>query len=175
MRIHIDKLSIRSTTEEDWEILKTVRLESLLESPNVFSATYSTTELYSELQWRDRAAHKTQYHYILALNGQRAIGIIGGKQSTELEFGLIAMWVNPEFRGNGIADMLINAIKKLAISKGHFRIALSVSQDNIRAINLYSRHGFSCIADWENSSINARPRNQKMECVELDRVIPKFA
>lgn len=148
MRIHIDKLSIRSTTEEDWEILKTVRLESLLESPNAFSATYSTTELYSELQWRDRAAHKTQYHYILALNGQRAIGI---------------------------ADILINAIKKLAISKGHFRIALSVSQDNIRAINLYSKHGFSCIADWENSSINARPRNQKMECVELDRVIPKFA
>ena len=62
----LDEIEVRLTIEEDWEILKTVRLESLLDSPDVFSATYAIVEKYSESEWRDRAAHKTKYQYILA-------------------------------------------------------------------------------------------------------------
>ena len=40
----LEELVVRLTTEEDWKILKTVRLESLLDSPDVFSANYATTE-----------------------------------------------------------------------------------------------------------------------------------
>lgn len=51
----LEELVVRLTTEEDWKILKTVRLESLLDSPDVFAANYATTEKYSESEWRDRA------------------------------------------------------------------------------------------------------------------------
>lgn len=51
----LEELLVRLTTEEDWKILKTVRLESLLDSPDVFAANYATTEKYSESEWRDRA------------------------------------------------------------------------------------------------------------------------
>lgn len=36
MGLHLDEWVVRLTTEEEWKILKTVRLESLLDSPEVF-------------------------------------------------------------------------------------------------------------------------------------------
>lgn len=92
-------LFICQTNEEDWEILKTVRLESLLESPDVFSANYTVAKNYSELQWRDRASHKTPYHYVLALESTRAVGMIGWTYNSSQEFNVVAMWVKPEYRG----------------------------------------------------------------------------
>ncbi|MEG0489306.1 MAG: GNAT family N-acetyltransferase [Acinetobacter sp.] len=163
----LDEFVIRFTVEEDWEILKTVRLESLLDSPDVFSATYDTAEKYSESQWRDRASHKTQYQYILAIEGDRTVGMIGGTQNPALEFNVVAMWVNPEFRGKGIADLLISAIKNLAISKGHHRMVLSVSPHNLRAVSFYSRHGFVFIPEWESVALSSGEKNQKMECSAL--------
>ena len=163
----LNELVIRLTEEEDWEILKKVRLESLLDSPDVFLATYDAAEKYSELQWRDRASHKTQYQYILAIEGTRAVGMIGGTKNPALEFNLVAVWVNPEFRGKGIADFLIAAMKKLAISKGHSRIVLSVSPDNLRAVSFYSRHGFVFIPEWESVALSSGEKNQKMECIGL--------
>lgn len=167
MRQSLNDLVVRLTVEEDWEILKTVRLESLLDRPDVFLATYDAAEKYSQSQWRDRASHKTQYQYILAIQATRAIGIIGGTQNPALEFNVVAMWVNPEFRGKGIADLLISAIKNLAISKGHSRIVLSVSPNNSRAVSLYSRHGFVFIPEWESVALSSGEKNQKMECSTL--------
>ncbi|NNP67469.1 GNAT family N-acetyltransferase [Acinetobacter sp. Ac_5812] len=161
----LNDLVVRLTTEEDWKILKTIRLESLLDSPEVFAANYATTEKYSESEWRDRASQKTQFQYVLAIKGDRAIGIIGGTQNAVLEFNVIAMWVNPMFRGRGIADLLISAIKNLAVSKGHSRIVLSVSPKNERAVCLYSRHDFVFIPEWESLALSSGERNQKMECV----------
>lgn len=147
MNPSLNEFVVRFTKEEDWEILKTVRLESLLDSPNVFSATYDTAEKYSESQWRDRAAHRTQYQYILAIEGARAVGIIGATQNPTLEFNVVAMWVNPKFRAKDIADFLVSAMKEFAMSQGHSRIVLSVSPHNSRAVGFYSRHGFVFIPE----------------------------
>ncbi|MDR7016129.1 GNAT family N-acetyltransferase [Acinetobacter sp. 3657] len=164
MSQNLHELVVRLTVEEDWKTLKAVRLESLLDSPDVFSATYATAEKYSESQWRDRASHKTQYQYILAIEGTRAVGIIGGTQNSALEFNVVAMWVKSEFRGCGIADLLISAIKELAISKGHYRIVLSVSPHNLRAVSFYSKHCFVFIPEWESLALSTGEKNQKMEC-----------
>ncbi|QHH97472.1 GNAT family N-acetyltransferase [Acinetobacter dispersus] len=161
----LEELVVRLTTEEDWKILKTVRLESLLDSPDVFAANYATTEKYSESEWRDRASQKTKFQYVLAIKGDRAIGIIGGTQNAVHEFNVIAMWVNPIFRGSGIADLLVSAIKNLAVSKCHSRIVLSVSPKNERAVYLYSRHDFVFIPEWESLALSSGERSQKMECV----------
>lgn len=64
MNLDLNELGIRLTTEEDWKILKTVRLESLLDRPDVFAANYATTEKYSESEWRNRASQKTRHQYI---------------------------------------------------------------------------------------------------------------
>ncbi|ENX43134.1 GNAT family N-acetyltransferase [Acinetobacter sp. NIPH 2100] len=165
MSSNLNEVVVRLTVEEDWKILQTIRLESLLDSPDVFAAHYAVVEKYSESEWRDRASHNSKYHYFLAIVGTRAVGIIGGIRNAVHEFNLVAMWVNPEFRGRGVADLLISAIKNLAISKGHSRIVLSVSPHNSRAVGLYSRHDFVFIPEWESLALSSGERNQKMECV----------
>ncbi|ENU23362.1 hypothetical protein F993_02055 [Acinetobacter proteolyticus] len=166
MSQNLDELVVvRLTTEEDWKILKTVRLESLLDSPNVLAVNYATAEKYSESEWRNRASHKNQHQYILAIKEGQAVGIIGGTQNTADEFNVIAMWVNPMFRARGVADLLISAIKNLAVSKGYSRIVLSVSPKNERAVNFYFRHSFVFIPEWESLALGSGERNQKMECV----------
>ena len=112
-------------------------------------------------------SHKTQYQYILAIQGTRVVGIIGGTLNATLEFNLVAMWVNPEFCGSGIADFLISAIKDLAISKEHSRIVLSVFPNNSRAVSFYSRHSFVFIPEWESVALSSGEKNQKMECSAL--------
>ena len=161
---NLGEVVVRHTTENDWEILKMVRLQSLLDSPHAFSVTYAAALKYSEADWRARASGRSQYQYILAMQRTRAIGIVGGKADASLEFNVIAMWVNPEFRGSDIANKLISAIKEFASSQGHNRVVLSVTSHNLRAINFYSRHGFIRV-DCESLSLNCGDRNPKMECL----------
>ncbi|WP_278397344.1 GNAT family N-acetyltransferase, partial [Acinetobacter venetianus] len=73
------------------------------------------------------------------------------------------------------ADHLIVAVKKLAISKGHHRIVLSVSDHNLHAKNLYLKHGFQFISNLDGISLcsdTTDTKSQKMECfikgIDLD-------
>ncbi|MFW1969703.1 GNAT family N-acetyltransferase, partial [Acinetobacter guillouiae] len=73
---NLGEVVVRHTIENDWEILKMVRLESLLDSPHAFSVTYAAALKYSEADWRARASGRSQYQYILAMQRTRAIGIV---------------------------------------------------------------------------------------------------
>ncbi len=55
---------------------------------------------------------------------------------------LMAMWVHPEFRGSGAADMLVEAVLAWAEGVGARLIRLEVIQGNDRAFRLYQRHHF---------------------------------
>jgi hypothetical protein len=49
-------MMIRLTTEADWEVLREMRLASLLDTPTAFGVTHASAAANSEAQWRDRAA-----------------------------------------------------------------------------------------------------------------------
>lgn len=175
MNYNLSNFELRLTCEDDWEILKAIRLQSLFDSPDAFTATYATTEKYDEKEWRHRAAQRNKNQYIIAFHNARAVGVVGGTLNSELEFKVIAMWVNPLFRGSDIADHLIVAVKRLAISKGHHRIVLSVSDHNLRAKNLYLKHGFQFISKLDGislCSVTSDLKIQEMECfikgIDLD-------
>jgi len=159
----LSAMTIRPTTEEDWKILKTIRLAALQESPAAFGQSHVTAAAYSEQQWREHASDRTQPEFILALEQGQAVGLIGTVLRPTLEFNLIAMWVQPAFRGAGIADGLVAAVKARAIEKGQRRIVLSVSPDNVRAANFYRRHGFTFLPEWEPMASHPGVKAQKME------------
>ena len=52
------------------------------------------------------------------------------------------MYVNPTFRGRGIASELIHAVIEYAIKKNFSEIILDVYDQNTSAIELYKRKGF---------------------------------
>lgn len=169
MKDGLNRLVVRLTVEDDWEILKKIRLESLLDSPDAFSANYETVEKYNEQEWRRRASQKSHHLYILAVLGTRAVGIIGGTVSAMQEFNVIAMWVDLAFRGTGVADRLMFAIKDLAVSKGYDKVVLNLSSNNTKAVHFYIKHNFVFLSEKESLLEGSDERNKKMECTRILR------
>jgi ribosomal protein S18 acetylase RimI-like enzyme len=56
--------------------------------------------------------------------------------------GLFAMWVDPQQRGGGIAEALVEAVVEWARAAGRARVLLDVGDWNVAAIRLYERLGF---------------------------------
>lgn len=148
-------MKIRATEEQDWMILKEIRLAALLDSPTVFGVSYQTAITNSDEQWKQRASSETQPKFWLAFKDEKAIGMIGAGVDQTDRYNLIAMWVEPASRELGVAERLIDAVKSDAINKGFKQIFLDVSPDNLKASRLYKKHGFFFIA--EEKSLASHP------------------
>jgi ribosomal protein S18 acetylase RimI-like enzyme len=154
---------IRSTTEADWEVLKEMRLASLLDTPTAFGVTHASAAANSEAQWRDRAAGRGPAQFMLAFVDDAAAGMVAGIVSERQEFNLIAMWVRPTYRGTPLAANLVDAMKKFAAARGHTRVVLDVSPANERAAAFYRKQGFSFLPEWEALASHPEIKVQKME------------
>jgi len=154
---------IRHTTEQDWTILKELRLAALLDAPTAFAVTHASAAANSDAQWRDRAAGRGPATYLLAFDGDAPVGMVGGVTSTAQEFNLIAMWVKPAQRGSGAAAALVEAMKAHAQAQGHQRVVLDVAPENRRAAAFYTRRGFRFLPHWEALESHPHIQLQKME------------
>ncbi len=72
------------------------------------------------------------------------------------------MWVEPQARGAGIAERLVEAVKARARQQGRDRIFLDVSPDNGRAAGFYLKQGFVFIDEWEPLASHPHLRVQTM-------------
>ncbi|NML63519.1 GNAT family N-acetyltransferase [Massilia sp. RP-1-19] len=158
-------MAIRPTTEEDWEVLREIRLASLADAPRAFGVTYATAAANSEAQWRDRAAGRGPGRFVLAFVDGIAVGMAGAVVSSAAEFNLIAMWVRPEYRGAGVACALVEAVTASAITRGYSRVVLDVSPANERAAAFYRKLGFVFLPEWEALESHPEVTVQKMEWV----------
>lgn len=55
------------------------------------------------------------------------------------------MFVSPEFRGNGINNLLLNDLKKWILSQGITEVRLQVYDENEAAVRAYEKAGFKKI------------------------------
>ena len=77
-----------------------------------------------------------------ALENQKAIGTVAMIKSSDDRFELAKMTVKVDFRGNGIANMLMDECLKFAKENKAKEIFL-ISNDSLRiARNLYDKYGF---------------------------------
>ncbi|WP_180084694.1 GNAT family N-acetyltransferase [Acinetobacter sp. YH12145] len=113
----MSSVTVRPTVESDWEILKNVRLEALQDSPDAFTATFEKTKTHSDSEWRDRAAQKRPCQFLLAFDGMRAVGMVGGTIDKQHEFTVVAMWLYENYRGNSVADLLISSLQNMQQTK----------------------------------------------------------
>jgi ribosomal protein S18 acetylase RimI-like enzyme len=142
------RLDIQQTTEADWLDLKTIRLQSLTESPTAFGLTYEAVSAYTDAQWRERAANRTPPMYFVARDAGDPVGLIGAVK-TNVEFNLIAMWVAPSHRGLGVGKALVAKVLSTAASRGEAEVCLFVSPLNKAASALYERMGFRFTQHYE--------------------------
>lgn len=156
-------MKIQATEEQDWMILKEIRLAALLDTPTAFGVSYQTAITNSDEQWKQRASSETQPKFWLAFKGDTAIGMIGAGLDQENRYNLIAMWVEPESRQLGVAQRLVNAVKSDAINKGLTEVFLDVSPDNLKASQFYTKQGFTFINEKKLLASNPHIQVQTMK------------
>ena len=158
------EILIRRTAEQDWQILRNIRLAALIDSPAAFGVSHATALSYTDIEWKNRSAGRGQAKFTLALANGAAVGMVGFAVSSIGDFNLIAMWVSPEFRGGTAASMLVEAVKAEAVRHGHARVVLDVAPDNQRAVSFYQKLGFEFLPEWEPLESHPEIQLQKMEC-----------
>ncbi len=114
-----------------------MRLAALAEAPLAFGSTLADERRLRAADWRARLGARAQFAVRVA--GQ-ALGTVGAIVDGGSE--LVSLWVDPAWRGQGVGDLLVEAVLDWARSQGYREVHLWVAADNVPATRLYARHGF---------------------------------
>jgi len=138
-------IELRAVTADDWRDWRPVRLAALADAPDAFGSRLADWADAPEDRWRTRLSIPGALD-LLAVEGDRAVGMASGAPTDDDRAELISMWVAPAVRGRGVAGLLIEAIARWAAQTGTTELELSVMPDNDTARRTYERNGFT-VAD----------------------------
>lgn len=131
---------IERATEEDWAVLRSVRVAALSTDPDAFGSTYESEQAQPDAYWRHRLSSAA---WFLAYD-EEPVGVAAcvpspvGLDGLQLD----AMWVSPQWRGRGVGQALVDAVTTWAASRGAVAVSLTVVDGNDYARRLYERLGF---------------------------------
>ena len=121
-----------------------IKLEPM--SQTHVAAVAELEKLCFSMPWSERAIASELSNplslWIVAMDGQRLVGYIGSQAVID-EADVMNVAVLPEFRRQGVACELVNALVKALSAKQVRSLALEVRASNEAARALYAKLGFS--------------------------------
>lgn len=135
-------MNIRLLKTEDWLAYKTLRLEALRNHPEAYGSSFEEESNLSDEQFA--ASFKNCDMYGCFVDNE-LVGIAGFFVYSQLKMQhrgvLFAMYIKPDYRKMGIADVLVKTIIQHA-KKRVTQLHLTVVTTNQVALNLYEKNGF---------------------------------
>lgn len=141
------QVAARPLAGDDWPVLRSLRLAALADSPGAFVDTLAEALTQNEGDWRTLLASGTT---LAAERDGRPVGMVATfvpplrPQQAEL----VAMWVAPQARGQGVGAFLVAAVVGWARARQLSEVGLWVMRGNEAAERLYSRCGFVRTTDY---------------------------
>lgn len=137
---------LRTLEANDWEAWRAVRLAALANAPDAFGSGFNDWVNAPEAQWRGRLsipdAIDLVAHEVDETGSERAVGMATGVPTGHGGAEIISMWVDPAFRGGGLASSLIREIANWAVQSGFSELRLAVRPDNTTAQSVYQHNNF---------------------------------
>ncbi|PRZ12629.1 ribosomal protein S18 acetylase RimI-like enzyme [Laceyella sediminis] len=104
---------IRLLRETDAEAYRDVRLRALQESPEAFGSSYEEETQWTVAQFAEKLAVTPERWMLGAFDGKgKLVGVIGWYRGARLKIRhkshIVAVYVEPEHRGKGIAKQLLS-------------------------------------------------------------------
>ena len=133
-----------------------VRLECLEKFPDNFGTLYADEAVKPKLYFEDLIERNLPDEFFFgAFDGENLIGIAGfvrGERTKTRHRGeIVAMYVNPDFRGQRVGENLLRALIKAVFEiDGIEQVHLTVVADNATAVKLYEKIGFESFGVQEN-------------------------
>lgn len=137
-----DLIKIKNIADDQWPVYRQIRLEALKEEPQAFGRSLKEEQEFSEERWRRRASNP---YCLVAFQGNRPVGTVSGYLDDERGHAhLVGMYVSAPARGQGVGSRLIKRlVENFALHGEVEKIVLTVNQQQVHAVNLYRKLGFS--------------------------------
>lgn len=140
-------MQLRRLQPHELSLHRALRLAALRDSPDSFSDALADIEAQPASYWEQltRSVTEPKRHVMfLACDGERAIGSVYGLSGGGLGgAGRVGgMWVEPVWRGRGVAAALLHEVIDWARARGLGGLSLWAPAHAPAAIALYHRAGF---------------------------------
>jgi RimJ/RimL family protein N-acetyltransferase len=136
-------IEIVTTTVNDFDRLRALRLAALKDTPDAFGAKYEDEVNKPISEWQDRLKN-TNWCFVVADGVD--VGLIAvdrAEKDRNSDCWLSSWWIHQDHRGSGIPKLMLNWVEQLCIEKKWKKIGLGVWPDNLRAIAAYKKLGFT--------------------------------
>ncbi|MDQ6985251.1 MAG: GNAT family N-acetyltransferase [Candidatus Dojkabacteria bacterium] len=151
-------MNIRKLHKNDFTEYKRIKLESLKEEPIAFDSSYEELKIWNEEKWQSIFSdflNEDECIFYLAEEDNQVVAFAYIELIKKTKKNHIAsfptMYVNNDYRSQGIASMLL---EKLIDEIRHnfkqiIKIQLSVYAPQKAAINLYKKFGFEIFGEFK--------------------------
>ena len=156
---------------ERWQEYRELRLRALRTDPQAFGQSWAEAVNHPEERWRQRLidAEQGKSWLVFAERNGQLIGMSGAYQWPEdIEASramIIAVFVEPEARGCGIGERLVQALMDVLIAAGLESAILAVNPVQSAAVRLYEKMGFRVTG----SEINMMGTGEECEETIMER------
>ncbi len=144
-------IQIISLKPEQWQEYKKLRTEMISADYNPFGWSVEEISILSDEQWQDIAKGHKRYATI----DNQIVGMIQLWLNTKIKTRHIAsigsVYVQPQYRGRGIAKLLLEDIQNYVQSQGVEILSLTVAKDYVSAVNTYQKFRFIKVGDLPKS------------------------
>ena len=137
-------VELRRVRDGEAAKLRELRLRALRDAPAAFATTLEEGRAEPPERWTDwsrRGGGETQVT-VVAVDGERWLGMVVGRLLADGRAWLEALWVDPSVRRSGIGSGLIEAVAAWSRDRGATSLELSVTEGNEAAAALYADAGF---------------------------------
>lgn len=135
---------VRYATADDLDPWRAVRLRSLADSPDAFGSTLEREQGFTDEEWRERLSPPA----VLVLDDYAApIGLGGGFEERLGVLLVVAMWLEPSWRGVGLSRKVLDLVVGWA-REHDLDVELDVTRDNPAARAAYERYGFAYTGEY---------------------------
>jgi GNAT superfamily N-acetyltransferase len=137
-----ERWRVRRAVPDDWRASRLIRLQALTEAPLAFASTLDRESAFANDVWQQRIAGSAQF--LAETDDGAVVGTATGfaDPDTTGTVRLVAMFVAPPARGQGLGERMVRAVVDQARSDGADRVLLHVVETNPGAERLYARCGF---------------------------------
>jgi GNAT superfamily N-acetyltransferase len=150
-------VALRRLRDEEWEVLRAVRLAALADAPYAFRATLDDERKRDEATWREQVGAQA---WFVAFDDEVPVGVASGGHLREPDPDvrtLRSMWVEAAHRGGGVADRLVGAVAEWARADGARELTLWALDAASRAQAFYARAGFSVLPAASDGLAGSHP------------------
>ncbi|MBM4430997.1 MAG: GNAT family N-acetyltransferase [Chloroflexi bacterium] len=145
----MDDITIRPAREDEAAAYRDLRLEALLNHPEVFSSDYAAYVGKPLSYWSERlrlAGTEGVAMMYFAAHGDELVGMCGifcgDSPKTQHSATVVSLYVRPTWRGQGLGERLVMACVDWALDQEVKMVKLAVVTTNTPAIRCYACCGF---------------------------------